>query len=118
MNHHKVSDWLSCRSLTGSVPCAWQDAATQSGELAPPPAEEAAAVDAQPAQEPHVKHDIMAAKRAVQQPDGHFNFWRAEELRESNAETKVLPGRACGQALHVLETARAGRRRADGTRSR
>jgi hypothetical protein len=38
---------------------------------------------------PPVKHDIMASKRAVQSPDGHFNFWRAEELRADNAEAKV-----------------------------
>lgn len=76
-------------ALLARVRGAPLDAATQSGELPPPPAEEAAAVVAQPALEPPVKHDIMAAKRAVQQPDGHFNFWRAEELRESNADTKA-----------------------------
>lgn len=50
---------------------------------------EADVAEVQPAQAPPAKHDIMASKRAVQSPDGHFNFWRAEELRADNAEARV-----------------------------
>lgn len=45
--------------------------------------------DGPPAQQPPAKHDIMAAKKAIQDDDGHFNFWRADEMRDGNAEVKV-----------------------------
>ncbi len=60
---------------------------------------------------PPVKHDIMAAKKAIQDPAGHFNFWRAEEMRDGNAEAKVqlafagtlTAGHALSGASHLLQ---------------
>ena len=65
-------------------------------EQQPAAIEEAPATDAAAPSEPRVKHDIMATKRAVQQADGHFNFWKEEELRAGNAEVKVLRAAVCG----------------------
>ena len=67
-------------------------------ERQPAAIEEAPTKDAAAPSEPRVKHDIMATKRAVQQADGHFNFWKEEELRAGNAEVKVLRAAVCGPA--------------------
>jgi hypothetical protein len=84
-----------CVELIREITATLQEAAVPSEAEAEPagmisPADTAAAVDdAACVPVPQVKHDIMASKRAVQSPDGHFNFWRAEELRADNAEAKV-----------------------------
>ena len=82
-------------SYNMQVECTMQEAAVQSGVdtepagIQPPVEPVAPTNDAACLPVPPVKHDIMASKRAVQSPDGHFNFWRAEELRADNAEAKV-----------------------------
>ena len=48
----------------------------------------------------------MASKRAIQQTDGHFNFWKEEELRAGNCDVKVGPGRSLRLSIHTSDCSR------------